>query len=84
MLAMVRMLRNFLFIMILMVGCSLAGFGQNNDNHNDPPPKKENPPTVKVGDKNTEKPKDPPKNDSNKPKKPNNEMSVRLQGIGAV
>jgi hypothetical protein len=78
--AAMKMLKNLLFAMVLLVGCSLVAFGQSNDDKKNPPPK-DNPPTVKIGDKNNDKPKDSPKTDSDKPKKPNRELSGELQVV---
>ncbi len=70
-----KMLKNLLFTIILMVGCSLVAFGQSNDNRN-PPPKEGEKPKIKIVPKNDDKTKDSPKNtnpDYDKPKKPETE-----------
>lgn len=72
-----KMLKNLLFVSILMVGCSLAAFGQNGETRNIAP-KEGNKPKIKVVPKNdkdkNDNPKDAPKNDSNEPKKPEDEV----------
>lgn len=60
-----------------MIGCSLAAFGQTDDNRN-PPPKKGEQPKIKIvpkndGNKPKESPKDNDPNEATKPKKPDNE-----------
>lgn len=57
-----KMLKNLLFTLILLVGCSFAAFGQSN------PPPKENPPVVPV------KPKETPKPAPKPTPKPNSEI----------
>lgn len=71
------MLKNLLFTIVLLVGCSLVAFGQTDDNRN-PPPKKGEQPKIVIAPKNDgNKPKDTPKNDNPKqdpkPKKPDDE-----------
>lgn len=63
------MLKGFLFTIILMVGCSLAAFGQTNDTGKPPP--KDKPPVVPVKPKPTPTP--------TPPKRPNDELEVSLQ-----
>lgn len=70
MLAVMKMLKNFLFTLILLVGCSLAAFGQSNDNRGNPPPKKD-PPVVTPKPKETPKPTPKP---DRPPKKPESEL----------
>ena len=72
---MIKMLKNLLFTIILLVGCSLAAFGQSNDQT----PPKEKPPVVPIKPKETPKPTPKPT-----PKKPESEISVSLQGGAAV
>ena len=67
-----KMLKNLLFTLILITGCSIVGFAQKSD---DKKPPKEKPPVVSPVDKN--KPKDPPPS-NDKPKKPQSEMIGNL------
>ncbi|MEP6946373.1 MAG: hypothetical protein ABJA02_10680 [Acidobacteriota bacterium] len=57
-----KLLKNILFMLTVVVGLSLAVSAQKNDGQNKPPPK-ERPPVINP------QPKNPPP-DSNKPKKP--------------
>lgn len=62
-----RVVKQILFTLAMVVGLSLAVFAQKDDQKKPPP--KDNPPVVNPGDKRP--PRDnPPKNDPNKPKKP--------------
>ena len=76
MLAVMKMLKNLLFTLILLVGCSLVAFGQSNDNRGNPPPKKD-PPVVPVEPKKTPAP-------TPKPQKPPKKPESQLIGGGAV
>lgn len=71
------MLKNLFFTIVLLVGCSLAAFGQNDDNRNPPPKKGEQPKIMIVPKNDGKKPKDSPNNDNpkqeTKPKKPDDE-----------
>ncbi len=76
---MMKMLKNLLFTIILLIGCSFVAFGQKNDDKKNPPPK-ENQPKIKIVPKGTPTP--PPNNNptqGDKPKKPEGEISVSLQ-----
>jgi hypothetical protein len=78
------MLKNFLFTVILLVGCSLAAFGQSS---NTPP--KEKPPKVKIEPKPapTPTPKPTPKptmGQTDRSEKQENEGSEKLQEIELV
>ena len=77
---MLRILRQTLFALILIVGASLATFSQSNDNRN-PPPKNEKPPVVPVVPKQTPTPTPAP---TEKPKKPSSEISGNLQTITLI
>lgn len=74
-----KMLKNLFFTIIFLVGCSLTGFGQSDDNRNPPPKKGEQPKIMIVPKNDGQKPKDPPRdNDSRqetKPKKTDDEDS---------
>jgi hypothetical protein len=76
-LALMKMLIKLLFTMLLVAGCSLVAFGQNDDNKNPPPKKGEQPKIMIVPKNDGNKPKDSPRDEnpreSTKPKKPDDE-----------
>lgn len=69
-----KTLKKFLFTLVLLIGTSLAAFGQNEEKKE--PPKKVNPPTINP-EKKIEKPRDSnaPKTDSKEPKKTENQLA---------
>lgn len=68
-----KTLKTFIFTFGLLIGCSLAAFGQTEDKKE--PPKKVNPPTINPVDKDKPKDSTAPKNDSKEPKKPENQLA---------
>ena len=77
--ALLRILKQTLFALILIVGASLATFAQNNDNKNPPP--KEVRPLVPVTPKEKPTPTPTP---TEKPKKPSAEISGNGQTITLI
>ena len=75
--AMLRILKQTLFALILIVGASLATFAQNSNDNKNPPPK-EVKPLVPVTPKEKPTPTPTP---SEKPKKPLAEISGNGQTI---
>ena len=57
-----KILKKLLFTTILVIGCSLFAFGQQNDGQKDPPPPKRDPPKIDPKPKETPKPTPKPKN----------------------
>ena len=71
--AMLRILKQTLFALILIVGASLATFAQNSNDNKNPPPK-DRQPVIPVREKEKETPKPTP-TPTEKPKKPSAEIS---------
>ncbi|HQU85692.1 MAG TPA: hypothetical protein PKY59_21330 [Pyrinomonadaceae bacterium] len=64
-----KVLKNLLFVSVLVFGFSMSASAQKNDQDKDRPPK--NPPGLNPGDKGGRPPQRPPENnDGNRPKKP--------------
>jgi hypothetical protein len=83
--AMLKIFRQTLFALILIIGASLATFAQSNDNKNTKPPDKKEVPVVPVQPKEKPPKENSPNNDnSNKPKKPSAELSGNLQTITLI
>lgn len=78
-----KLIKQILFSSIIMICASMATFAQKQDDKK-PPPKQDPPPKVIVKDK--DKPReDRPKNDnSNRPRRPDGEMSGIFQLIKPI